>query len=78
MRNIFFDDFGPSPIGIIAILLVVFAMFFGIGMLFTAKSCHVRWERTDRAVTWGVFSGCLVESNDQMVPEARVWYERNN
>ena len=41
------------------------------------RGCEARWEHTDRETSHGFFQGCLVETDGVLVPEDRIWYERN-
>lgn len=67
----------------IAIGVVCGIMALAMGGIFAAAypfqkaACESRWSQSGRASEFGIFQGCLVESNGVMVPENRVWYERN-
>jgi len=58
---------------------IVVGLTFGIpiflGLIYDIERCDSRWP--NRESSWGFFSGCLVEHKGVMVPEDRVWFERN-
>ena len=60
--------------------IIVIGMFLLIALAasaaFFSVRCDARWADT-RPSQWTPISGCLVESNGKMVPEDRIWFERN-
>ena len=56
--------------GLSACFLLTLAIAYAIG----PAHCNARWP--DRPHEWGLLSGCMVEHNGQMIPEDRIWFER--
>ena len=59
------------------IVLVCGVIILGAGaIMYNSTACYSRWDDS-RKSQWGFFSGCRVESAGKMVPESRIWFERN-
>jgi len=65
-------------IGVVSgIMALVMGGIFAAAYPLQKMACESRWSQSGRVAEFGIFQGCLVESNSVMVPENRVWYERN-
>ena len=52
---------------------IFFVLILGGSAVFKAVSCNARYDVSQ----YGIFTGCMVQHEGQMVPEDRVWFERN-
>jgi hypothetical protein len=62
---------------IIIVVVVAVAGALSVGLTLKKMQCEARWADTGRTAEWGYLSQCRVESGGKMVPEDRIWYERN-
>jgi len=60
---------------IIGLIIIATALMITGGFWFESIQCENRWQ--DRDSEFSVTTGCLVEYEGVMVPEDRVWFERN-
>ena len=60
------------------LIAVSFFLLVGVGAIWLKQTeCSARWDGV-RKSEWSIFSGCRVESRGKMIPETRIWYERND
>jgi len=71
------DDAGINSQVIPVLIFVFVSIVLGGGaILYHSTACHARWDGS-RVSQWGLFSGCRWESEGKLVPESRIWFERN-
>ena len=70
------SDTGMELVIVVVVGVLIFGALGGGAVWFKSEQCQARWADS-RESEWGLLSGCLVEDNGQMVPEDRIWFERN-
>ena len=64
------NEFTWTVIGMVIWLVVL----LGVAAVFNSISCDARYDVSQ----YGIFTGCMVQHEGQMVPEDRIWFERNS
>lgn len=62
----------------VIIVLCVILFFTGViwgAVWFNEAQCHARWR--DQSVEWSILTGCMIMTDGRLVPESRLWFERN-